>query len=42
MTGDAPDHVERGWADLGRPRPVVLVVLDGFGIGPRAADDAIV
>jgi 2,3-bisphosphoglycerate-independent phosphoglycerate mutase len=25
----------------GRPRPVVLVILDGFGIGPRPADDAI-
>jgi len=24
-----------------RPRPIVLVVLDGFGIGPTAADDAI-
>jgi 2,3-bisphosphoglycerate-independent phosphoglycerate mutase len=24
-----------------RPRPIVLVVLDGFGIGPVAADDAI-
>lgn len=42
MTGHAPDDVDHGRADLGRPRPVVLVVLDGFGIGPRAADDAIV
>ncbi len=26
---------------LGRPRPTVLLVIDGFGIGPRPADDAI-
>lgn len=26
----------------GRPRPTVLLVIDGFGIGPRPADDAIV
>jgi 2,3-bisphosphoglycerate-independent phosphoglycerate mutase len=26
---------------LVRPRPIVLVVIDGFGIGPRPADDAI-
>ena len=25
----------------GRPRPIVLVVLDGFGIGPDPAADAI-
>jgi len=25
----------------GRPRPIVLVVIDGFGLGPVAADDAI-
>jgi 2,3-bisphosphoglycerate-independent phosphoglycerate mutase len=25
----------------GRPRPIVLVVIDGFGIGPIPADDAI-
>jgi 2,3-bisphosphoglycerate-independent phosphoglycerate mutase len=25
----------------GRPRPLVLLVIDGFGIGPRPADDAI-
>ncbi|MFN8621753.1 MAG: 2,3-bisphosphoglycerate-independent phosphoglycerate mutase [Chloroflexota bacterium] len=25
----------------GRPRPTVLLVIDGFGIGPRPADDAI-
>ncbi|TAM79978.1 MAG: 2,3-bisphosphoglycerate-independent phosphoglycerate mutase [Chloroflexota bacterium] len=31
----------RGAGDR-RPRPVVLVVLDGFGLGPRPADDAIV
>ena len=24
-----------------RPRPVILVILDGFGVGPVAADDAI-
>ena len=26
----------------GRPRPTVLLVIDGFGIGPRPADDAVV
>jgi 2,3-bisphosphoglycerate-independent phosphoglycerate mutase len=25
----------------GRPRPTVLLIIDGFGIGPRPADDAI-
>jgi 2,3-bisphosphoglycerate-independent phosphoglycerate mutase len=25
----------------GRPRPLVLLIIDGFGIGPRPADDAI-
>src|SRR5262245_7885585 len=25
----------------GRPRPIGLCVIDGFGIGPRPADDAI-
>jgi 2,3-bisphosphoglycerate-independent phosphoglycerate mutase len=28
-------------APLGRPRPIVLVVLDGFGIGPDPSADAI-
>ena len=35
----APDRPAGG--ALGRPRPIVLVVVDGFGIGPRPADDAI-
>ncbi len=26
---------------MSRPRPIVLVVIDGFGIGPNPADDAI-
>ncbi|HZC32316.1 MAG TPA: hypothetical protein VE640_03405, partial [Candidatus Bathyarchaeia archaeon] len=25
----------------GRPRPIVLVIIDGFGIGREPADDAI-
>ena len=25
----------------GRPRPTVLLIIDGFGVGPRPADDAI-
>ena len=28
-------------ADVRRPRPIVLVVIDGFGLGPVPADDAI-
>ena len=28
-------------ATAGRPRPLVLVVIDGFGIGRRPGDDAI-
>ncbi len=31
-----------GAQTAGRPSPVVLVVIDGFGVGPRPADDAIV
>ena len=35
--GQAPDVL----ASSTRPRPIVLVVLDGFGIGRRASEDAI-
>ncbi len=35
------DPVARANPGPARPRPVVLVVIDGFGIGPVAADDAI-
>ena len=36
----APEDVDRTETSR-RPRPIVLVVLDGFGIGPVPADDAI-
>ena len=38
MTGEASASAA---ADPGRPRPIVLVILDGFGIGHDAAADAI-
>ena len=38
--GDASSRAMRGAAD-DRPRPIVLVVLDGFGIGRDPAADAI-
>jgi 2,3-bisphosphoglycerate-independent phosphoglycerate mutase len=39
-TSKAPETT-RGSSSWDRPRPIVLVILDGFGIGSRPADDAI-